>query len=264
MGDSRNGTINTSALKDLNSQILALSPKPSCVFFGGDMARWGINSDGTDNFQTFRNNMQSLGAAGITVYYMAGNHELYQEADYDTTMYRANQLRYQQVFNDMPSNGPAGYQSLVYSLTSPGGSCFFAVLYPYYMNNSTPSMPDNETGTIDATQYAWLSQQIAQTNATYKFLFVHVPTYKMTSNSVDSSYLNLWSLLDSNKFTIYGAGHEHLYSRRTIDGTINPNAQNNVVQLVCGDSGRSAKYRPDSERCGVLEYLLRLLLLFRH
>lgn len=188
--------------------------------------------------------MEPLTKAGIKVYTALGNHELYAYTDSDFTL--TNQQEYQREFTDNPSNGPKGYERLVYSFTSPGGDAFFAVLDPYYM--TTPTAPADLTGNIDSTQMDWLLSQLAQTKATHKFLCIHTPYYHvMGPNSPDeTSYTKLWSYLDNYRFDMYLCGHDHLYSRKTIDSSILPDPQikpevgpwkNNVVQLLNGTCG---------------------------
>lgn len=186
--------------------------------------------------------MAPLTAAGITVYTAMGNHELYDT--HAGTFVLANQTEFQAAFSDNPSNGPAGYERLVYSFTSPGGNAFFAVLDPYYLTADTPDT--NLTGNIDDTQLNWLAGQVAQTSATHKFLFIHTPYYYVSGASPNVTFTNLWSLLDNNGFDFYACGHSHLYSRKTIDSSILPSPQtnpplppwkNNVVQLLNGTCG---------------------------
>ncbi len=241
-GDSINEPINTAVLNAIVAQIKALSPQPAFVIFGGDMAYRGC-INGAYTFQTWKDLFTS---AGLTVYTVIGNHELYVYGE--TGFFLANQQQYQNAFTDNPSNGPPGYEGLVYSFLSPGGDAFFAVLDPYYLspNDCNPSCNLSLGGTIDNNQLDWLTNQIAQTNATHKFLFIHTPYYYVTSsNPADVSFTNLWAILDNNQFDFYACGHTHLYSRKTIDSSILPNPQlnppiewkNDVVQLLNGTCG---------------------------
>jgi hypothetical protein len=77
-GDHLDDLINTTVLNTINAQILALSPRPSFVVYGGDSVYRG-HSGGAYNFQKFKDAMQSLTEAGITLYTVMGNHELYRE-----------------------------------------------------------------------------------------------------------------------------------------------------------------------------------------
>lgn len=237
--------INTPVLSAIVTQILALSPRPNFVVFGGDMAYRGHYKDSKTSFytfQAFKNVMAPLTAAGIPVYTTMGNHELY-DTHADSTFVLANQTEFQAVFTDNPSNGPPGYKRLVYSFTSPKGDSFFAVLDPYYI---TADGPDSLTGNIDDTQLNWLANQLAHTQATHKFLFIHTPYYYISADSPNVTFTNLWNILDSNKFDFFACGHSHLYSRKTIDSSVAPSPQptpplppwkNNVVQLICGTCG---------------------------
>jgi hypothetical protein len=77
-GDALTDLINTTVLNAINSQILALSPRPSFVVYGGDSVYRG-HSGGAYNFQKFKDAMRSLTDAGIKLYTVMGNHELYWE-----------------------------------------------------------------------------------------------------------------------------------------------------------------------------------------
>ncbi len=253
LGDSPVGTppgmINTAVLTPILNQIVALSPKPSFVVFTGDQATCGIYQD-TNNFEAFKSAMGPLTTAGIPFYTALGNRELFNPTSLtDDTFYLANQTAYQAAFTGNPTNGPSpAYNHLVYSFESPQGDAFFAVLDPYYLTADVPN--PNLSGTIDSNQLTWLTAQLARTKATHKFLFIHTPYYYVTSGSgeggsPDSTFTQLWSILDNNRFDLYCCGHIHLYSRKAIDSSIAPNPQltppvqwhNNVVQLQDGTAG---------------------------
>jgi len=253
-GESLDNPINKPVLKAIISQIKALSPKPAFVVFGGDMAYRGY-IEPSYTFQTWKDLFTPLTSAGITLYTAIGNHELYHEHSAEGFILK-NQEEYQKVFKENPGNGPSGqealltsYERLVYSFSSPGGDAFFAVLDPYYLiaDNTDPNLG----GTIDDTQLKWLTAQVAGTNATHKFLFIHTPYYYVSADpeepsSVNDTFTKLWTILDDNRFDFYACGHSHLYSRKTIDSSILPNPQtvpptsnwqNNVVQLLNGTCG---------------------------
>lgn len=245
-GDSMGSPVDTAALKPIIRQIAKLSPQPSFVMFGGDMSYRGyMNSVYT--FQAWKDLWVPLGS-GIPLYTAIGNHELYHHhASYGCLL--VNQQEYQKVFSENPSNGPAGYEQLTYSFTSPGGNSFFAVLDPYFVTKDTMHL--GLGGHIDAAQMSWLKTQVAQTTATHKFLFIHTPYYYVSDDpeepsAADTTLTALWSFLDVNKFDIYACGHSHLFSRKTIDSSIPANPpttpptpawQNNVVQLLNGTCG---------------------------
>jgi len=247
MADSRgNDTvnlINTPVLNAINNQILALSPRPAFVVYGGDQAYRGCVDD-VYSFQAFKNAMAPLTNAGIPLYTVVGNHELTNADDSGLTFRLANQKVFQRVFYENPGNGPAGYEHLAYSFTSPGGDCFFAALDAYYITKDTLDLVN---GSIDDTQLSWLTAQLAQTKASHKFLFIHAPYYYVAYMPpfANITYTNLWKILDDNRFDLYCCGHQHLFSRRTIDSSIPPLPQttppvqwrHNVVQLLTGTCG---------------------------
>ena len=236
--------INKPVLEAMNKSILALPRRPSFMVFGGDMAYRG-QYKGQWTFDTWMGVMKPLTDAGIPIYTTLGNHELYQHPDTAWSFNLVNQQQFQQTFTTNPSNGPPGYERLAYSFTSPGGDAFFAALDPYFLTDD--ANPANITGTIDATQLAWLESQVAQTKATHKFLFIHTPYYYVSQPPAvpDESFTKLWSLIDTHHFAVYFCGHSHLYSRKTIDSNVLPKPpwpgigpwQNNVVQLLNGAAG---------------------------
>jgi hypothetical protein len=217
------------------------------VIFGGDMSYRGYIKP-SYTFQAWKDMFDTLTDNGIALYTAVGNHELYYQHS-DSGFILGNQQEFQSVFSENPANGPAGYEHLAYSFTSPGGNSFFAVLDPYYL---THNFKDTTLGgNIDTTQMSWLKAQVAQTNATHKFLFIHTPYYYVSKDpeepsAANKSYTALWSFLDANKFDFYACGHSHLFSRKTIDSTVlanpqttppTPKWQNNVVQLLNGTCG---------------------------
>ena len=252
MADSRGsyGTpiINTAVLDAINTKILALPTRPSFVVYGGDQAYRGC-IDGKYTFDDFKTAMKRLTDAGITLYTAMGNHELYVKGETDDQGFvLANQIAYQTAFASNPANGPAGYtpsyDHLVYSFYSPGGDAFFAVLDPYFLTADVSS--PNLDGTIDAPQLSWLTNQLAQTKATHKFVFSHAPYYYIYKLSTGGmSYTNLWYLLDQNRVDIFFCGHTHLFSRKNIDSSIAPDPQltpavtwnSNVFQVITGTCG---------------------------
>jgi hypothetical protein len=249
-GDALDDLINTTALNAINSQILALSPRPSFVVYGGDSVYRG-HSGGAYNFQQFKDAMQSLTDAGIKLYAVMGNHELYKEGTPGFSL--GNQQEFQKKFTDNPSNGPSGYERLVYSFESPGGDAFFAIGDCYYLPADDPNPALNLEGDgslyghFDDTQLKWLDDRLAETKATHKFFFVHAPYYQITGSQSyqNDSFTKLWSILDKNRVEIFCCGHVHLYSRKTIDSNIAPDPQlnppvqwkNNVTQLLTGTCG---------------------------
>ena len=254
--------VNTEALTPIIEKIKELNPRPAFVMFGGDMSYRGyIYTDSNPMGYTFQAWKDLFEGLKIPIYTAIGNHELYRHDDLTPNSCTAsfcleNQEEYKKVFSENPQNGPKGYKpgydGLVYSFTSPGGDAFFAVLDPYYITQDTN--PNGLGGHIDDVQLMWLKKAVAKTRATHKFLFIHTPYYYVNGQTpgdeeysvVDESFLKLWTVLDNNRFDFYACGHQHLYSRKTINLWVPPKPQtipppppwrHNVVQLLNGTSG---------------------------
>jgi len=244
-GTAQNEPVNTPALTAIIAAIGKVSPQPAFVMFGGDMSFRGyIGTSYT--YQAWEDLFAPLTNAGIPLYTALGNHELYRE--HQSGFFLANQQTFQSTFASNPDNGPAGYDHLTYSFTSPDGDSFFAVLDPYYLTADT--VPNGLGGHVDAAQMSWLTSQVAATRATHKFLFIHTPYYYMNEDptepsTADTSLTTLWAFLDANHFDVYVCGHSHLFSRKTVDSSVAPEPQvsppvawhNGVVQLLNGAAG---------------------------
>jgi hypothetical protein len=246
-GDTLDHMVNTPVLSAIIQNIVKLQPSPSFVLFGGDMSLRGY-FNGSYTFQDWKSLFTPLADSGIPLYTALGNHELYRDTS-STLFWRENQQEFQQVFSQNPSNGPTGYEHLVYSFTEPGSSSFFAVLDPYYLSKDSAHL--HLGGNIDTTQMGWLKREVARSGALHKFLLIHAPYYYVSNDPEEPSeanktYTELWSYIDANKFDMYLCGHQHLYSRKTIDSAVIADPQtvpatapwkNNVVQLLNGTCG---------------------------
>jgi hypothetical protein len=256
-GNSLTDLINTAPLNAINTKILSLSPRPSFVIFGGDMAYRGY-CNGFYNFQAFKEAMKPLTDAGIKLYTVIGNHELYREGTPGFAL--ANQKEFHDVFTDNPDNGPAGYERLVYSFESPGGEGFFAALDCYYLGADDPNPGLNQEGdaslygNIDDIQRTWLAEQLAKTKAIHKFVFTHAPYYHVSTSQAlqNTSYTKLWKILDDNCFDVYFCGHVHLFSRKTVFSNLPPEPpiipavtwKHNVTQVITGTCGAPVETDP--------------------
>jgi 3',5'-cyclic AMP phosphodiesterase CpdA len=241
-GDSLDEIINTTVLEAINSQILALSPRPSFLVYGGDSVYRGHTGRGY-TFRKFKDAMKPLTDAGIKLYAVMGNHELYREGTAGFVL--ANQQEFQKEFTDNPANGPSGYERLVYSFESPGGDAFFAIGDCYYITKDEPS--NDLHGRFDDTQLNWLTDKLRETKASHKFLFAHAPYYQImgSQSAQNTTFTKFWRILDQYRVALFGCGHTHLYSRKTINSNIAPEPQlnppvqwnSNVTQLLTGTCG---------------------------
>lgn len=115
MADSRgqndgDNIINKPVLKAINDQILALPKRPSFVIHGGDQSRRGY-ARGKYIFKEFKDEMKPLTDAGIKLYAVMGNHELYRDDGSDVENEEVGNL----------------YPRLCHSLGSPANKWFSGV-----------------------------------------------------------------------------------------------------------------------------------------
>ncbi len=138
---------------------------------------------------------------------------------------------YLQLF-DLPDNGPKDITpERAYSYTY--GNAFFVVLD----SNLDPD-----------TQTDWLDQQLAQSNATWKFVMLHHPPYTSKPHRDNSAIRDAWCpLFDKYHVDMVLVGHDHAYTRTypLMDGKIvdDPNQGVNYILSVAG-----SKYYPQEER----------------
>jgi len=165
-----------------------------------------------------------------------------------------NQQEFQQVFADNPTNGLPGDERLAYSFASLGGDALFAALDPYCLTGN--QTVDNLGGNVTSAQLDWLADQVAQTKATHKFLFIHTPYYYVTGQDPDEnstsnqSHTLLWSHLDKNRFDFLACGHQHLFSWKAIDSSIPPQSPNKPTSSSLAKQCRSASQRHLRHRSG--------------
>lgn len=145
----------------------------------------------------------TLGKYASKVYPMQGNH--------DRTGGEKADSAWQEVFN-LPTNGPAGYSELAYSFDFKNSH--FVVL-----DSEKP-----EEHIINGTQRAWLEQDLNKNKSANTFIFFHSPAYPVSSKINESLDVKpgerdaLWNIITRHKATAVFVGHEHLYSRRQVNG----------------------------------------------
>lgn len=158
---------------------------------------------------------------------VVGNH--------DRTGKSASDTVWQDEF-DLPTNGPSGYSESVYSFDN--GNTHFVVL-----NSEKP-----EEHIINKDQRDWLEQDLSQNTKDNTFVFFHEPAYPVSSKIDESLDVKksdrdaLWSILKNHKVTAVFSGHEHIMSRRKVDG---------LYQFVVGNTDMSDH---DAPKEGLTEY----------
>ncbi len=225
-GDSRDSPVNSTILNKINSELLASDPRPTFVLFTGD----SVNSGGTSELNTWKDVMKSLTIEGIAVYPTIGNHELSGGAGYQVL-----QQEYVDAF-ELPQNGPSGYEELVYSFNHE--NVHIICLDAYYYDGATL-----QVNLIDSTQESWLINDLNLNSDKINIVFTHPPAYP-TSSHIGSSLDQhpaerdtLWDIFDNYNVSLFFAGHEHNYSRWTIDSTMNASFESTIYQVVAGGAG---------------------------
>jgi Icc protein len=142
---------------------------------------------------------------------------------------------WQDAFN-FPTNGPSGYSELTYSFDFKNSH--FVVLA-----SDSPDMHQ-----IDGNQRAWLEKNLAAGKYENTFVFFHEPAFPVSSKvgeSLDkypSERDALWKIFEKYNVTAVFNGHEHIVSRRKVDG---------IYQFVFGSTESFDHDLPDP---GVAEY----------
>ena len=137
------------------------------------------------------------------------------------------------------------------------GDALFVVLDPYW-NSTKASNSDGWNMTLGDRQYQWLVSTLANSRASYKFVFLHnlvggldgqmrggieaAPYFEWGGRNLDGSNVfaqkrptmsqPIHQLFVQNHVTAVFHGHDHLYARQVLDGVIyqevpQPSARNN-------------------------------------
>lgn len=164
------------------------------------------------------------------VYALMGNHDRSNEEKSDKTW---------QNFFDFPTNGPTGFSELTYSFDYENSH--FVVL-----NSEKP-----KEHVINKVQRDWLRKDLQANRQENTFVFFHEPAYPVSSKIKESLDVNaaerneLWNILVSQRVTAVFSGHEHIHSRKKIQG---------LYQFVFGNT---ESFDHDSPKPGVAEYSYR-------
>jgi predicted phosphodiesterase len=175
-------------------------------------------------------NWKGVFSIAYKVYASMGNH--------DRTGGEKSDQAWQSFFN-FPTNGPAGFSELAYSFDYENSHFVF-------LNSEKP-----QENNINSTQRNWLRNDLQQTKKENIFVFFHEPAYPASSKIGESLDVNnkdrndLWSIFAANKVTAVFSGHEHLASRKKING---------VYQFVFGNTESS---NHDAPKAGMVEYYYR-------
>ncbi|HLN18949.1 MAG TPA: metallophosphoesterase, partial [Patescibacteria group bacterium] len=137
---------------------------------------------------------------------------------------------------NFPKNGPNGFQNMAYSFNH--GNTHFAVL-----DSDKP-----KEHIINGAQRSWLDQDLARNKKENTFVFFHEPAWPVgakigESLDVENSERNaLWEIIARHRVTAVFSGHEHIFSRKNVNG---------VYQFVVGNTDSFDHTAP---RAGMAEY----------
>ncbi|MDP1884440.1 MAG: metallophosphoesterase [Candidatus Moranbacteria bacterium] len=154
-----------------------------------------------DNLQQWKNILEPINAK---TYAVMGNHDRTGRSKAD---------RLWQDFFDLPKNGPAGFEELVYSFD-------FENTHVVVLNCEKP-----DENALGREQLNWLKSDLARNKQEHTLVFFHAPAYPVSSKQGESLDTNpddrdeLWRILQSHQVDAVFNGHEHIHSRRKI-GTI--------------------------------------------
>ncbi|MFA5777775.1 MAG: metallophosphoesterase [Parcubacteria group bacterium] len=197
---------------------------PNLVFSVGDLT----SCDGGSECDTKYNNWKNvLGNFSSKTYVIQGNHDRVGKEKADSS--------WQKIFT-LPTNGPAGFSELVYSFDYENSH--FIVL-----DSDKPKEND-----INSTQLDWLEGDLNKNTKENIFVFFHEPAYPTNSKIGESLDVNakdrdrLWNIMTSHKVTAVFSGHEHIQSRRKVNG---------LYQFVFGNTDSFDHLAPKS---GTAEY----------
>lgn len=162
-----------------------------------------ISGCGSECAEKLANWKTVLGPLAGKTYVAMGNHDRSDEKKSDKV--------FQDFFN-FPTNGPSGYSELVYSFDYKNSHFVF-------LDSEKP-----EENLIDDKQRNWLESDLAATRKENKFVFFHAPAYPLSSKigeSLDEHKKDrdaLWAIFKKYNVTAVFNGHEHIHSRRNVEG----------------------------------------------
>lgn len=157
------------------------------------------------------------------------------QGNHDRSERESSDKIWQEAF-EMPSNGPDGFSELVYS---------------FDYENSHFVVLDSEKPAehlINKEQRDWLEKDLSANTKENTFVFFHEPAYPVSSKINESLDVNekerddLWNILKSHGVTAVFSGHEHIMSRKSIDG---------IHQFIIGNTDA---FDHDAPKVGMAEY----------
>jgi len=207
--------VNTNVCIPMARQIV--NERPDFVLIPGDLI---LGADPGDHaallaeYAQWTNAFSSIYSAGIPIYPVRGNHEIYGD-DTNGTVYLS-------VFGaSVPSNGPAGEVGLTYSFAH---------------NNALIIGLDQYTQPHQVNQ-PWLDNQLASNRYAHIFVFGHEPAVQVVepeclADETDARDLFLKSITEAG-CRMYLCAHDHFYNR----GRLMPKSGGSIMQVISGAGG---------------------------
>ena len=122
------------------------------------------------------------------------------------------------------------------------GDALFVTLDPYWYTKTGPNSGNTWDWTLGDEQYHWLERTLENSHAKYKFIFEHhligdlrgstfwAPYFEWGGENKDGSWgfsserpgwdLTIRQLFEKTNVTIFFQGHDHLFVKEELDGTV--------------------------------------------
>jgi 3',5'-cyclic AMP phosphodiesterase CpdA len=217
-GDSRgdNNGVNTAILGELAAEIV--KKQVDFVLFSGDLVYGQTDqAEMESELKTWRDIMQPVYDAGISVYVVRGNHDLGDPPSITA---------WNNVFKDkfsLPANGPAGEKNLTYSVEHKNA---FIVGVDEYVR-------------LRRVNQEWLDTQFAANTKPHVFVLGHEPAFKTRHKDCLDDYVverdMFWASIEKAGGRTYFCGHDHFYNHARVDDDGDPN--NDIHQFIAGTAG---------------------------
>ena len=225
IGDTQmlNSPDTSNGLRKAVPQIVKMHP--DLMMTVGDLVQSCSDADKCMDYKLWKNIAKPL--LPIT-YEVVGNHDRIVSNKNDSQKNVADQA-WHNYFN-LPTNGPAGYDEFTYSFNV--GNSHFVVL-------DTEKPREHRIG---QDQLDWLEKDLTENQKDNTFVFYHEPAFPMSykiGQSLDVYKSNrdaLWTILDKYNVTAVFNGHEHIFSRQSIEADDFPSAKNTIYQFIIGNT----------------------------